>query len=64
MLLLPAGSDIRDYSTSSGDDFAECPSGSGRLYRVKYVDDVARGFPNEYRIAFVIKYVPWPTPNP
>lgn len=31
----------------------ECPAGTGRYYRVLWVDDVAKGFNNEYRVCCV-----------
>jgi hypothetical protein len=66
-LLLPPGSDIRDGLTSTGYDAVEVPSGSGRYYTVIFVDDVGKGFPNEYRMAFLVKSDvngDWPTPIP
>jgi hypothetical protein len=61
-ILLPKLSDVRDTFNPSGSDQVECPEGSGRIYRIVYVDDVAKGFVNEYRIAFVRKTGQWPTP--
>jgi len=63
-LLVPAASDLRDSFNSAGADTVECPPGSGRFYLVEFVDDVARGFSNEYRIAFIRKSGTWPTPIP
>jgi len=55
-LLLPAGTDIRDVDCDVVDsDFVEVPAGSGRWYIVLLVDDVAKGFDNEYRIAGIAK---------
>jgi len=31
----------------------ECPAGTGRIYQIFAIDDVAKGFPNEYRFALV-----------
>jgi hypothetical protein len=73
-LLLPAGTDIRDL-VCVGDscDILEVPSLSGRWYTVLTVDDVAKGFPNEYRTAMIAKLGPprffhpgyfWPVPMP
>lgn len=51
-LLVPRGSDIRPGLGFWGTpDTVECPAGSGRYYDVLCVDDVARGFANEYRLA-------------
>jgi len=65
-LLLPKESDIRDFNCPSGQDYVEVPSGSGRLYGVMLVDDVAKGFTNEYRIAYISKTwgAQWPEPIP
>jgi hypothetical protein len=74
-LLVPARSDVRDYSCVSGYDVFEVPSGTGRFYYSSAVDDVGRGFPNEYRIVILAKVAfnvnnaeyPggfWPTPIP
>lgn len=74
-LLFPAETDVRDESTGPNADVIECPAGSGRLYLALYVDDVAKGFPNEYRQVIVAKvftstnplitnFPYWPTPIP
>jgi hypothetical protein len=64
-LLVEKGTDIRDGSATVRGDTVECPAGTGRFYRVGYVDDVAKGFPNEYRVALLSKRGPsWPTPIP
>ncbi len=56
-LLVAAFTDIRDFACGLPYpyDIVECPSGSGRWYAVGIVDDVAKGFPNEYRMAFLSK---------
>lgn len=69
MLLLPAGSDIRDWASWDGvaidqPDLVEVPVGSERYYTVAQVDDVAKGFANEYRVAFIVKNAYWPIPAP
>jgi hypothetical protein len=73
---LPAGTDIRDeYCAGNIYDLVEVPSGSGRWYTTSLVDDVAKGFPNEYRLAAIRKVsgsvfpgnfpgMTWPTPIP
>lgn len=65
-LLLPKNTDIRDYSTASGDDLVEVPAGTGRFYRVNTVDDAGKGFLNEHRVAIMTKDlgVNWPEPIP
>lgn len=63
-LVVAAGTDIRDSHNASGADTIEVPAGSGRIYELQYVDDVALGFLNSYRIAFLKKKGQWPTPNP
>lgn len=55
-LLLPAGTDIRGlFGFTAAQDLVECPAGSGRFYKVQTFDDVAKGFPNEYRMAVCIQ---------
>jgi len=80
-LLLEPGTDIRDpwgvANRQEGQaDAVEVPAGSGRFYTVVYVDDVASGFPTQYRTALIVKGgifgnktgyvdpVPWPNPSP
>ena len=70
-LLLPAGTDIRDstnYSfTVDKTDMVEVPAASGRIYVVEWVDDVGKGFPNEFRVAAIAKasgWGLWPSPIP
>jgi hypothetical protein len=74
VLLLPPLTDVRDAAnTGTVGDTVEVPAGSGRYYRVVGVDDVAKGFANEYRYATIFKayddgtyyagYL-WPTPIP
>lgn len=55
-------------------DVLECPQGSRRYYMVYDVDDVSKGFPTEYRVAFItwaagqfqhdvtLQFVPIPIP--
>jgi hypothetical protein len=76
LLLLPAGTDVRDDSCGHVQDFIECPAGSGRWYQVLGVDDSGKGFANEFRIATMCKIFDgsegtgtfpglfWPTPIP
>jgi hypothetical protein len=49
-LLVPARSDVRASWNGGVSDLIECPAGTLRFYLVSWVDDVGRGFPNEYRI--------------
>lgn len=67
--------DIRDNACSGASDLVELPAGSGRWYFVVYVDDVAKGDPNEYRQAYIAKaytsadpnylnFPYWPSPIP
>lgn len=64
-LLLPKLTDVRGPQDSVGPDLAEVPAGSGRWYQVTCVDDVAKGFTNEYRIAVLFALVgQWTAPYP
>lgn len=63
----PKGTDIRPFWFNTPDT-VEIPAGSGRYYTCMDVDDVARGFPNEFRIGalFVSQTTgfAWPLPIP
>jgi len=73
-LLCPKDTDIRDKTCAGGvPDLVEVPIGSGRWYYVFVVDDVGKGFANEYRFAvlgkvqsaFGVANAPdWPVPIP
>jgi len=75
-LLLPPLTDVRDQDCNTTvSDFVEVPKGTGRWYIVLLVDDVGKGFPNEYRLAAIAKISAhidgaayaglfWPTPIP
>lgn len=64
-LLLPKGTDVRSYEkTFVGNDYVEVPFGSGRYYQVTWVDDVGKGFANEYRLALLTAWNAWPVPIP
>jgi len=74
-LLLPAGTDIRDPYCGGVGDLVEVPEGTGRWYVVILVDDVGKGFDNEYRLAAITKvsssvyvndfgFMIWPSPIP
>lgn len=74
-LLLPAGTDVRDWSQDVTSawiyDVVEVPAGSGRWYQGQYWEDVAKGFDNEYRVLVLLKINPlihtdflWPIPGP
>lgn len=66
-LLLPARTDIRPTygfgDGATGGDTVECPKLSGRFYVVLGVEDVARGYDNEYRLA-LLQQQPFPTTRP
>lgn len=63
-LLLPPGTDVRAAQNSGVSDTAEVPRGSGRFYKVMGVEDVAKGFANEYRLAYLLPGPIWPVPYP
>ena len=69
ILRLPKLTDVRWYSflytSPYSTDAVECPRGSKRLYAVCQVEDIHKGFANEYRIAllsFVYYTGSWPLP--
>jgi hypothetical protein len=60
ILLLPAGTDIRTPAQADTYDIVEAPAGSGRWYKVRGVDDVGKGYANEFRFAILAKiYQTW-----
>jgi hypothetical protein len=63
-VLFPAHTDVRDSQCPGSEDTIEIPAGTGRYYVVNNVEDVAKGFANEYRQAVVVKSRPWPIPIP
>lgn len=66
-ILLPKGTDVarnpRSLALPFG-DIIEAPRGTGRFYFVRWVEDVGKGFPNEYRQAYVEACPLWPVPYP
>lgn len=74
-LLVASLTDIRDQHCGGDSDLVEVPKGTGRWYVVSIVDDVGKGFPNEYRLCGLQKIsqatspgnfpgLHWPTPIP
>lgn len=64
-LRLPKLTDVRFViSGASYNTIVEVPAGSGRLYAVTDVEDVHKGFPNEYRSALIKPIGTWPVPIP
>lgn len=63
-LLLPALTDIRAAPNSIPSDVVEVPAGTGRFYLVIAVDDMGKGFPNEYRMALILPKGIWVPPYP
>jgi hypothetical protein len=60
---VPAGTDLRGNLSTTQRDLVEVPAGSGRYYEVWVVDDVAKGFFNEYRQGLILA-IAQPTPLP
>ncbi len=52
--LCPALTDIVGVVSNVVLDCVEIPAGTGRFYAVAAVDDVGKGFPNEYRFALLL----------
>jgi hypothetical protein len=75
-ILLPKGTNVQDFDSANLNlcDIIECPAGSRRWYFIEWVDDVAKGFPTEYRAANGVHPVQhlgamaaawlWPVPYP
>jgi len=47
-----------------GNDYLECPPGSGMWYKVMFVFNVGYQYPNDYRVARCLPVAPFPTPLP
>lgn len=68
IMMVPAGVDIRGrwQGGVNSQDEVEIPAGSGAFYVVADVADMAKGFPNEHRVAWVFpdSGIPLPSPLP
>lgn len=66
--LFPAGTDLRTINVgAAADSVIEIPAGSGRFYYSVIVEDVAKGFANEHRAAYLVQtpdFGAWPFPIP
>lgn len=63
----PKLTDVRGQAGGITPDSIEVPSGSGRYYTVEWVDDVGKGYLNEYRVALAVQNPSaggWPYPTP
>lgn len=49
-IMVPKLTDIRAAYNGASPDLLEVPTGSKRFYAVQHVDDVGKGYPNEYRL--------------
>jgi hypothetical protein len=49
----PKGTDVRGSWNGVGEDRVEVPAGSKRFYAVMSVDDVGKGWANEYRLVML-----------
>jgi hypothetical protein len=69
LVLFPARTDVRGSAAGGQqNDLLEVPAASGRFYAVRWVEDRAKGFTNEYRVAGCLQQVQvtggWPFPTP
>lgn len=68
VLLVPKLTDIRPVRSPIVGDMVEVPAGSGRFYHVQAVEDRAKGFANEHRVAVLEQILQtaggWPFPTP
>jgi hypothetical protein len=63
-LRMPRGTDLRWQPNQDPPPKVEVPSGSGKRYIVKQVEDCNCGFANEFRVAVLVPVAPWPAPIP
>jgi hypothetical protein len=59
LVCLPKGTTVIGQTGGTNADTLEVPAGTGRYYTVEDHDDVARGFPNEYRLCLLIPTFTW-----
>lgn len=64
LCMLPPLTDVRMDPSTDLADWMEIPAASGRWYTVVAVDDIAKGFANEHRVALVQLFQPVPIPLP
>lgn len=53
LILLPKGTDVRDYRYGGESDWVEVIVGSLAYYSVDMVEDRGKGFANEHRVAYL-----------
>lgn len=67
-VLFPKHADVRGPTLAFQGDMIEVPQGTGRFYTCIAVEDRAKGFTNEYRVALSRQLVDviggWPFPTP
>lgn len=63
-ILFPKLTDVHWARAFGAPDVVVCPAGSGRAYQVQSVDDVGKGFLNEYRQTQCVMIAPYPVPIP
>lgn len=66
IMMVAALTDLRGayFQAAPAWDFVEMPAGSGAIYDVLDVADMAKGFPNEHRVAWLVPDVNFPMPIP
>lgn len=62
-IYFPSGTDVRSHIQGPWPDSVEAPAGSGVVYMVMGLVDVAKGFPNEFRVALA-EMISSPAPLP
>jgi len=62
-IYLPVGTDVRGILQSTAFDFIQWAGLATWVYQVVYVDDVADGFANKFRVAYCLPFLQ-PTPLP
>jgi len=61
-VVFPVGADVRGNERLDGPDLMECPTNSGRWYRVIQTDTIGYGWPNAHGTAWVAA-IPASWPN-
>lgn len=65
LLLLPYGTDVRGPTEAGNPDAVQVPNPGGSYYLVYAVSVVAKGFPNQYMMAQLVRQgAPYPVVQP
>lgn len=64
MIYFPAGTDVRGENSSTGFDWVLWQRNPGWVYRIRWTENIAAGFANEFRACWCTQELQTPTPQP